>query len=93
MAGSRYTAPPGTRFVTAQKRCYYGKGVREITKVEIDRDPLAREAMIACTGQRSVPKIFIDDTHIGGCNDLTALEQADGFDTFLPHACYMPPDM
>jgi glutaredoxin 3 len=54
------------------------RGVTEINKVRIDLDPAEREAMMAKTGRRTVPQIFIGDHHVGGCDDLVALDQAGG---------------
>jgi glutaredoxin 3 len=51
------------------------RGVAQIEEVRIDLDPAAREAMMAATGRRTVPQIYIGDTHVGGCDDLIALDQ------------------
>ena len=52
------------------------KGVTEIEKVRVDLDPGRREEMMERTGRRSVPQIFIGDTHVGGCDDLIAIDRA-----------------
>ena len=52
------------------------KGVVEIEKVLIDSDPQKREEMMTRTGRRTVPQIYIDDTHVGGFDDLAALDKA-----------------
>jgi len=54
------------------------RGVVGIEKIRIDLDPAAREAMMTRTGRRTVPQIYIGDTHVGGCDDLVALDQAGG---------------
>ena len=54
------------------------RGVSEIEKVRIDLDPAQRETMMQKTGRRTVPQIFIGDTHVGGCDDLVALDKAGG---------------
>ncbi len=54
------------------------RGVEQIEEIRIDLDPTQREAMIAATGRRTVPQIFIGDTHVGGCDDLMALDQRGG---------------
>lgn len=54
------------------------RGVTEIEKVRIDLDPAQREAMMQKTGRRTVPQIYIGDTHVGGCDDLIALDQSGG---------------
>ena len=51
------------------------RGVQVIDEVRIDLDPAARDAMIELTGRRTVPQIFVGDTHVGGCDDLIALDQ------------------
>ena len=59
------------------------KGVAEIEKVRIDLDPSRREEMMQKTGQRSVPQIFIGDFHVGGCDELYALDRAGKLDPLL----------
>jgi glutaredoxin 3 len=54
------------------------RGVTEIEEIRIDLDPDQRERMMSLTGRRTVPQIFIGDTHVGGCDDLIALDQAGG---------------
>ena len=51
------------------------RGVAAIEEVRIDLEPAQRQHMIALTGRRTVPQIFIGDTHVGGCDDLIALDQ------------------
>ena len=51
------------------------RGVEQIDEVRIDLDPVERQAMMDKTGRRTVPQIFIGDTHVGGCDDLIALDQ------------------
>ena len=52
------------------------RGVTEIERIRIDLDPARRDEMIARTSRRTVPQIFIGDTHVGGFDDLAALDQA-----------------
>jgi glutaredoxin 3 len=54
------------------------RGVVAIDEVRIDIDPVQRDQMVALTGRRTVPQIFIGDTHVGGCDDLIALDQRGG---------------
>jgi glutaredoxin 3 len=54
------------------------RGVAEIEEVRIDMDPAARLHMVEITGRRTVPQIFIGETHVGGCDDLIALDQRGG---------------
>jgi len=58
------------------------KGARFET-INIDERPEARAQMMARSGRRSVPQIFIGDTHVGGCDDLYALDAAGGLDPLL----------
>ena len=59
------------------------KGVPSIEKVRVDLDPAQRNEMMQRTGQRTVPQIFIGDTHVGGCDELYALERAGELDPLL----------
>lgn len=59
------------------------KGVQEIDKVRIDIDPQQRAEMMQRTGRRTVPQIYIGDTHVGGCDDLYALNDAGKLDALL----------
>jgi glutaredoxin 3 len=52
------------------------RGVADIEKIRIDLDPDRKDEMIARTGRRTVPQIFIGDRHIGGCDDLYAVDRA-----------------
>jgi glutaredoxin 3 len=54
------------------------KGVTEIDKIRIDLDPAQRDIMMERTQRRTVPQIFIGDTHVGGCDDLYALDKSGG---------------
>ena len=62
------------------------RGVAEIEEIRIDLDPVERERMVAATGRRTVPQIFIGETHVGGCDDLIALDQRGGLLTLLGQA-------
>ena len=57
--------------------------MKEIEKVYIDRDPARRTEMMEKTGLRTVPQIYIGDTHVGGYDDLSALDRAGGLDALL----------
>lgn len=52
------------------------RGVVDIEKVRVDLDPERRAEMMEKTARRTVPQIFIGDTHVGGCDDLVALDRA-----------------
>ena len=62
------------------------KGITEIEKVRIDLDPAQRDHMMALTGRRTVPQIFVGETHVGGCDDLVALDQQGGLMPLLAQA-------
>ena len=59
------------------------KGVRDIEKVRVDLDPVRRAEMMERTGRRTVPQIYIGAKHVGGCDDLYALNEAGELDALL----------
>lgn len=60
------------------------KGVADIEKIRVDLEPARREEMLArSNGQRTVPQIFIGETHVGGCDDLHELERQGKLDALL----------
>jgi glutaredoxin 3 len=59
------------------------RGVADIEKIRIDEDPAQRDAMIQRTGRRTVPQIYIGERHVGGCDDLYALDRAGGLAPLL----------
>ena len=59
------------------------KGVTEINEVRIDSDPEQRQIMMERTSRRTVPQIYINDFHVGGCDDLEALNAAGKLDPLL----------
>jgi len=54
------------------------RGVAQIDELRVDLDPEQRLRMVELTGRRTVPQIFIGDTHVGGCDELMALDQRGG---------------
>lgn len=60
------------------KRILKTKGVDTITEVRVDLQPQERQRMMDITGRRTVPQIFIGSTHVGGCDDLIALDARGG---------------
>lgn len=68
------------------KQILKAKGVESIQEIRIDSDPVARVAMMDRTGRRTVPQIFIGDTHVGGCDDLMALDGRGGLVPLLQAA-------
>ncbi|GAP36337.1 glutaredoxin 3 [Piscinibacter sakaiensis] len=59
------------------------RGVDAIDEIRVDLDPAQRAEMMARTGRRTVPQIFIGETHVGGCDDLVALDQSGGLAPLL----------
>ena len=62
------------------------RGVAQIDEIRVDLDPSQRLHMMQITGRRTVPQIFIGDTHVGGCDDLMALDQRGGLMPLLAGA-------
>ena len=60
------------------KQILKARGVEQIEEIRIDVDPTARAHMMEVTGRRTVPQISIGDTHVGGCDDLVALDSRGG---------------
>lgn len=69
-------------FCQMAERLLQSKGA-EIDKVRIDLDPVQRADMMEKTGRRTVPQIYIGDTHVGGYDDLAALDRAGKLDPLL----------
>ena len=83
-------APEITMYTTATcpycvraERYLNTKGVTEIAKIRVDLDPSLRIAMMERTGRRTVPQIYIGDVHVGGYEDLVALDRAGGLAPLL----------
>lgn len=70
-------------FCVRAERLLASKGVSDIEKVRVDLDPVRRQEMMDKTGRRTVPQIWIGGTHVGGCEELYALERAGRLDTLL----------
>ncbi len=60
------------------KQILKAKGVDDIDEIRVDMHPQQRAHMMEITGRRTVPQIFIGDTHVGGCDDLMALDSRGG---------------
>jgi glutaredoxin 3 len=65
-------------YCVAAERLLRSKGVQHIEKVRVDLDPARREEMMARTGRRTVPQIYIGERHVGGFDDLAALDREGG---------------
>ena len=61
-------------------------GVTELDEIRVDMVPGERQKMMEITGRRTVPQIFIGDTHVGGCDDLMALDNQGGLSSLLSPA-------
>lgn len=76
---------PVTMYTTAvcpycirAKQILKARGVEDINEIRVDMQPQERAKMMEITGRRTVPQIFIGDTHVGGCDDLMALDSRGG---------------
>lgn len=65
------------------KQLLKAKGVSAIEEIRVDLQPAQRQVMMQITGRRTVPQIFIGDTHVGGHDDLVALDAQGGLDPLL----------
>jgi glutaredoxin 3 len=70
-------------YCTMAERLLKAKGIDEIEKIRIDLDPEQRALMMEKTGRRTVPQIYIGDTHVGGFDDLSALDREGKLDPLL----------
>lgn len=68
------------------KQILRAKGVEQIEEIRIDTDAAQRDQMMQITGRRTVPQIFIGSTHVGGCDDLMALDAQGGLQSLLQAA-------
>lgn len=73
----------GCPYCVAAERLLNSKGVAHIEKIRVDMQPVRRTEMMERTGRRTVPQIYIDDRHVGGFDDLAALNAAGGLDPLL----------
>jgi glutaredoxin 3 len=73
------------------ERLLEAKGVTDIERIRVDLDPEQRAIMMQRTGRRTVPQIYVGETHVGGFDDLYALDQAGRLDPLLKGeaACYV----
>lgn len=65
-------------FCIRAKQLLKARGVEQIEEVRIDLDPARRDEMMEKTKRRTVPQIYVGNTHVGGCDDLYALDAAGG---------------
>jgi glutaredoxin 3 len=60
------------------KQILKARGVVQLEEIRVDTDPAQRQKMMELTGRRTVPQIFVGQTHVGGCDDLMALDARGG---------------
>jgi glutaredoxin 3 len=65
------------------ERLLVSKGVAALEKIRVDLEPAKRAEMMERTGRRTVPQIYIGETHVGGYDELAALDQAGKLDALL----------
>ena len=70
-------------YCVAAERLLKSRGVTDIRKIRVDMDPQQRVVMMERTGRRTVPQIYIGDTHVGGFDDLSALDRQGGLAPLL----------
>ena len=70
-------------FCIQAERLLRAKGVAEIAKIRVDLDPAQRRVMMERTGRRTVPQIYVGDFHVGGYEDLVALDRGGKLDKLL----------
>ena len=70
-------------YCTRAKQLLAARGVTQIEEVRVDLDPDRRDEMMQKTNRRTVPQIYIGETHVGGCDDLYALDAAGGLRPLL----------
>ncbi|MFM1925014.1 MAG: Glutaredoxin-3 [Pseudomonadota bacterium] len=68
------------------KQLLKSRGVVQIEEIRIDLDPAQRDHMMQITGRRTVPQIYVGETHVGGCDDLMALDAKGGLMPLLQAA-------
>jgi glutaredoxin 3 len=73
-------------FCQSAERLLDEKGVGDIEKIRVDREPSRRAEMMQKSGRRTVPQIWIGERHIGGCDDLYALEREGKLDPLLENS-------
>ena len=70
-------------FCLMAERLLKSKGVADIEKIRVDLEPARRQEMMQRTGRRTVPQIYVGERHIGGYDDLAALDRAGALDPLL----------
>ena len=70
-------------YCASAERLLNSKGITQINKIRVDLEPMLRQEMMAKTGRRTVPQIYIDERHVGGFDDLRALDLKGELDPLL----------
>jgi glutaredoxin 3 len=70
-------------FCQSAERLLAEKGVREVERIRVDLEPARRAEMMQKSGRRTVPQIWIGERHVGGCDDLHALDREGKLDPLL----------
>lgn len=83
MADITMYSAQGCGYCQSAERLLTRKGVAHINKIRVDSEPGLWEAMSAKTGRRTVPQIYIGDLHVGGFDDLNAMDKAGRLDALL----------
>lgn len=83
MAAVRMYTTGACPYCQMAERLLKSKGVAAIEKIRVDLEPAKRHEMMELTGRRTVPQIYIGDTHVGGYDDLAALDRAGNLDELL----------
>ena len=86
MQAVRMYSTPVCPYCQQAKALLKQRGVEAIDDIRVDLDPAARTRMVELTGRRTVPQIFIGETHVGGCDDLVALDRNGGLTPLLQAA-------
>jgi glutaredoxin 3 len=73
-------------FCLMAERLLKAKGVTQIEKVRVDLEPARRQEMMQRTGRRTVPQIYVGERHVGGYDELAALDRAGGLEPLLSAA-------
>lgn len=83
MARIRMYATEWCPYCARAEQLLRAKGVGEIEKLRVDLDPALKDEMVAKTGRRTVPQIFIGETHVGGYDDMADLDRRGALDGLL----------
>ena len=86
MAHIKMYATASCPYCIRAKQILAAKGIEQIEEIRVDLEPAQRRVMMEITGRRTVPQIFIGDTHVGGHDDLVALDAQGALDPLLAGA-------